>query len=189
MGVMPTIRHPDLDTEQRLEPALIRPLPLRRQTLAASLFVLALAAAGTSAAEQSEAGNGSGSGSPDSGNGASASQQDGEKASEPVTDAQLEKFATAFGDIRKVRAQYQQKLRQASNKEDKAQLKKEGRRSMMAAIQNAGLDVAEYQRIGKRLNQDQALQKRLQKMMQDKRGGASTGAGGEGTDSSEAATQ
>jgi len=178
MGVMPAIRHPDLDTEQRLEPALIRPLPLRRQTLAASLFGLALAAAGTSAAEQSEAGNGSGSGS-----------QDGEKASEPVTDAQLEKFATAFGDIRKVRAQYQQKLRQASNKEDKAQLKKEGRRSMMAAIQNAGLDVAEYQRIGKRLNQDQALQKRLQKMMQDKRGGASTGAGGEGTDSSEAATQ
>ncbi len=145
---------------------MIRPLTLRRNTLAASLFCLALAAAGTSSAQDSEAGNGSGSGSSDSGSGASASQQDGDKASEPVTDAQLEKFAAAYGDIRKVRAQYQQKLQQASNKEDKAQLKKEGRRNMMAAIQNAGLDVAEYQRIGKRLNQDKDLQKRLQTVMQ-----------------------
>ncbi|PSQ94374.1 MAG: hypothetical protein BRD57_00570 [Proteobacteria bacterium SW_6_67_9] len=86
----------------------------------------------------------------------------------------MEKFAQAYGQIRSVRAQYQQKIQQAEGKEQKSKLKKEGRQEMMGAIQEAGLDVSEYQRIGKQLNQSQELQKRLQQKL----GGSGDSSGG-----------
>lgn len=113
-----------------------------------------------------------------SGSGADASEQSGEGPSgEPVSDTQLKKFAQAYGNIRSVRAEYQQKLQQAQDKEQQSKLKKEGRKEMMGAIQQAGLDVSEYQRIGKQLNQSQELQKRLQTMMAQQGGGSGSGSG------------
>lgn len=91
----------------------------------------------------------------------------GSSKAEPVTDAQLEKFAEAYGEIRSVRAEYAPKIRNAEDKQERAKLKKEGQQDMVSAIEDAGLKVAQYKQIGQRLNGDKELQARLQKIVQE----------------------
>jgi hypothetical protein len=125
----------------------------------ASALVAGLALSGSAVAANEDNSGGSG-------NAEAASEGNAEgNPGETVSDEELEKFAQAYGQIRSVRAQYQQKIQQAEGKEQKSKLKKEGRQEMMGAIQEAGLDVSEYQRIGKQLNQSQELQKRLQQKL------------------------
>ncbi len=156
-----------------------REIPLIHRTTASSRFITAAALALGLTVSATAIGADEGQGN--SGSGADASNQSGEgQSGEPVTDAQLEKFAQAYGNIRSVRAQYQQKLQQAEGQEEQSKLKKEGRKEMMGAIQEAGLDASEYQRIGKQLNQSQELQKRLQKMMAQQGGGSGSGGSGSG---------
>ncbi len=157
---------------QRENPLIQRNVTSTRFITAAALALGLTVSASAMAADEGQ-GN--------SGSGADASEQSGEgQSGEPVSDAQLEKFAQAYGNIRSVRMEYQKKLQQAEGKEQQSKLKKEGRQEMMGAIQEAGLDVSEYQRIGKQLNQSQELQKRLQKMMAQSGGGSGSGGSGSG---------
>lgn len=88
-------------------------------------------------------------------------------AQDQVSRADLEKFASAYSDLRSVRAEYMPKIQQADGKEEKAQLKKEGQKHMVQAVRSNGLKVAEYQAIGQKLNDSKALQTRLRKIMQE----------------------
>jgi len=90
-----------------------------------------------------------------------------EPAQDKVSRADLEKFASAYSEIRGVRAEYMPKIQQASGKEEKAKLKKEGQQQMVQAVRSSGLEIAEYQAIGQKLNSNKELQARLQNIMQD----------------------
>ncbi len=100
---------------------------------------------------------------------------------EPVSDAKLEQFAQAFQSIRSVRAEYGPKMQNAENEEERAKLVEEGKGKMKEAIRSSGMEVAEYKRIGRRLNEDKELQQRLQqvmkKQMQKGSGGQQPGSG------------
>ena len=106
-------------------------------------------------------------GSAQSGN--ASDQADAAASNEPVTEADLEKFAAAYGQLQTVRAEYGQKMQQAEDKSKQQELRKEGQQAMVSAIRNEGLEIAEYRRIGKKLNNDKELRSKLQSMMQEKR--------------------
>lgn len=106
---------------------------------------------------------------------ASGSGQSGQQQREPVSDEKLEQFADAFEEMRSVRAEYAPKLQETEDEQKRQELMKEGQAEMKDAIESSGMKVAEYQRIGQRLNQDQQLQQRLQKLMQERMGGNSSG--------------
>ena len=95
-------------------------------------------------------------------------QADAAATNEPVTEADLEKFAAAYGQLQSVRAEYGQKMQQAEDKSKQQELRKEGQQAMASAIRDVGLKIAEYRRIGKKLNNDEELRSRLQKMMQER---------------------
>ncbi len=126
-------------------------------TLAAALM-LALAPLSAAVAEDAASGN--------------DNSQSEAASGEPVTDAQLEKFAAAYGKLQNVRSEYGQKMKQADDDAQRKQLRKEGQQEMVGAIRSAGLDVSEYQRIGKQLNQDKELRSRFQSMVQGHGGGS-----------------
>lgn len=129
-------------------------------------LMLALAPMAAVAADESSGGQAGNSG-----------QQTEAAAGKPVTDAQLEKFAAAYGRIQQVRRQYGQKMKQAEEESQRKDLRKEGQQKMVGAIRGADLEISEYQRIGKKLNQDKELRSRLQAMLQDD-GGSQTGGSG-----------
>lgn len=122
-------------------------------------LLLALAPAGIASAADNE-------GSGQSGN--ADGQSDSAASSEPVTDADLEKFAAAYGQLQSVRAEYGQKLQQTEEESKQQALRKEGQQAMVEAIRDEGLKIAEYRRIGKKLNNDKELRSKLQKMMQER---------------------
>ena len=82
-----------------------------------------------------------------------------------VSQADLEKFAAAYGQIQQVRAEYGRKLQQTEDQAKREELKQEGQQEMIAAIEEEGLELSEYQQIGRRLNNDQELRSRLQQVM------------------------
>lgn len=135
-----------------------------------ALAPMAGAIAGDGADDGAQAGAGNGS------------QQAGAASGEPVTDAQLEKFAAAYGKLQKMRQAYGQKMKQAEDKAERKQLRKEGQQKMVSAIRSAGLEIAEYQRIGRKLSQDKELRSRLQALLQER--GAGQGGNGEQAGSS-----
>lgn len=87
-----------------------------------------------------------------------------------VSEDKLEQFAEAYADIRSVRAEYVPKLQQAEGEQEKAQLQEEGQQEMVEAIRSNGMEVGEYQQIGRRLNNDEQLQERLKQVMQEQQG-------------------
>lgn len=110
--------------------------------------------------------------------GSSASGNASGMAPEDVTDQDLEKFAAAYQELQKVRAEYGKKMKQAQDdKAKQKQLRQEGQQEMVGAIQDEGLKIAEYRQIGKALNQDKELRSRLQSMMQKQQGGDSGNSG------------
>ncbi len=141
----------------------------RTRFLSAALMAAALALSAPAVMAQQQ---GSGSGS-----GGGGSQQQNQ---EPISDAKLERFADAYADIREVRSEYVPKLQQAEGQEEQARLQEEGQQQMIAAIESNDMEVSEYQRIGRRLNNDQELQQRLKQIMQEKQGGSGQQQGGGG---------
>ena len=133
-------------------------------------LLLALAPiSGAVAADGADAGSGG-----DGTSGEAAASPSGD----PVSDAKLEQFAAAFSQMQQVRREYGQKMKQADEKARRKELRKKGQQEMVGAIRGSGLELAEYRRIGKRLNQDEALRSRLKSMMQQQRGSGQSGSSG-----------
>jgi len=135
---------------------------LARAALAACL------ALGTAApALASSSGNGSG-------NGGSVSLGSGSSQQGHVSDQKLRKFGAAYMQLRSIRVQFVKKLKNADGKKERTQLKKAGQKKMIQAIRSQDLKVAEYQQIGRKLNGDKALRKRLRKILQQEKKGAAS---------------
>lgn len=102
--------------------------------------------------------------------GSTSDQSDTAASGEPVTEADLEKFAAAYGQLQAVRAEYGQKMQQAEDESKQQELRKEGQQAMVSAIREEGLEIAEYRRIGKKLNNDEELRSKLQDLIQEGNG-------------------
>ncbi|MDZ7747811.1 MAG: hypothetical protein U5K43_02400 [Halofilum sp. (in: g-proteobacteria)] len=118
-------------------------------TLLAAALTLVLA--GPAMAQNDNSGNA------DSGSGGDGASQ--------ITEAQLQKFADAYGAVRAVRAQYAQKMR----------------KDMLAAIKDSDLGLKEYRQISQQLKGNKELQKRLRTIAQQRaQQGQSGSQGGSG---------
>jgi len=122
----------------------------------AALVALGLAAPGWAADE----------GAADSGSAGSAT----DTRAEPVSDQQLEQFAVALTSMQQIRMEYAPKLRQAEDKAEQQRLKQQGRKEMIKAIRDSGLEVKEYNRIGNRIGTDSELKERVREIMQQQSG-------------------
>lgn len=90
---------------------------------------------------------------------------------EPISDEKLQQFVVAMGEIREIRMEYGPKLQEAENEEEQNQLRKEGREEMLEAIRDTGLGADEYNRIGRRINNDEELKNRVRSLAQEQNDG------------------
>lgn len=77
-----------------------------------------------------------------------------------LTETDLEAFVRAADHVRSLRAEYTPRIEQASG-EEALELRGEADGAMVEAIEQAGLDVAEYRRIGHLIDGDDELHARL----------------------------
>lgn len=83
-----------------------------------------------------------------------------------VTDAELEKYAKAQGQIRDIQDKYSSKVRQTDDRQDQQQLQTKANRKMQEAIQEAGLDVQTYNQIAMAIEQDPELRERVEQKIE-----------------------
>ncbi|MEF8833714.1 MAG: DUF4168 domain-containing protein [Halofilum sp. (in: g-proteobacteria)] len=76
-------------------------------------------------------------------------------------DEQIESFTTARADVRELQQEYAPKIQQA-DQEKAAQLKQEAQKKMVSAVEDAGLDVQEFNSIARAAQNDQELAKKIQ---------------------------
>ena len=83
-----------------------------------------------------------------------------------ISDNQLQLFVDVQSDIQDIVQDYSARLEGTDDPEAAAQLQQEASQLMVAAVEDIGLDVATYNNIAVALEQDEALQERVQEMMQ-----------------------
>lgn len=112
---------------------------MNRKSLTLGLFAALIAIApGVHAAE-----SGSGSGETD------------------FSDEEIESFTTARADVQKLQQEYASKIQQA-DQEEAAELKQEAQQEMTSAVEDAGLDVQEFNNIARAAQNDQELAEKIQ---------------------------
>lgn len=88
----------------------------------------------------------------------------GQQAMQPVTDEQLVKFIDAAADVQNVQANYAERVQKADDQAKAQELRQEAQNKMIGAVEESGLTVQQFNRIGQRLQTDQALVERLRSM-------------------------
>ena len=117
---------------------------MQHQRLTATILLTGLLAAAPAWAEQTNEASGSGA---------------------QVSDEQLQQFTLALAEVRSIRMEYMPRVQEAESREQRNQLKQQGREEMLEAIRDTGLEVDEYNRIGQRIGNDADLKRRVQEMM------------------------
>lgn len=130
------------------------------QQIKASILLAGLLSLGLGAPAQAQ-------NSGESGNGNAAASG----GSEPVSDEQLQKFVVAMNEIREIRMEYGPRMQQAEGEQERNQLRKQGRAEMLEAIRGTGLEAKEYNRIGRRINNDEELKRRVRELAQEQNNG------------------
>lgn len=95
-----------------------------------------------------------------------------------VSPAALHKFANAYEDVRQVRVEYITKIKTAKGSDQKKAIKKQAVKEMKQHISRY-MPVSRYIQIGKEINTNPALRKRLMAILQadQKKAGAGSGSG------------
>lgn len=78
------------------------------------------------------------------------------------TDDQIESFTVARADLQQLQREYASKIQQA-DQEKASRLKKEAQQKMVSAVEDAGLDVQEFNTIARAAQNDQELAGKIQK--------------------------
>ncbi len=86
---------------------------------------------------------------------------------QPVTDTQLEQFATAMSGVRSVQQEYSEAIQQSGNMEDAQALRAEAQQEMRGAVEDSGLSVSEYNTIAQQLQSNPDLSRRLQNIQSE----------------------
>lgn len=91
-----------------------------------------------------------------------AQQQMEEMADEPVTDEQLEQFASALDEIEGINDKFVEELEAAENQEEAQELQIEAQSQMVEAVEDSGLTVEEYNAIAYRMQNDPEVQEKIE---------------------------
>lgn len=83
-----------------------------------------------------------------------------------VDDAQLEQFATALTDVRDLGNEYSEQIASAESQEEAQELQQEAQVEMVAAVEDTGMTVQEYNQIAEQMSQNPELMERVQAMLQ-----------------------
>ncbi len=88
---------------------------------------------------------------------------DGDSASGGTNfdEGQIESFAVARADVQQLQQEYASKIQQA-DQEKAAELKQEAQQKMTSAVEDAGLDVQEFNNIARTAQNDQELAEKIQ---------------------------
>lgn len=76
-------------------------------------------------------------------------------------EGQIESFAVARADVQQLQQEYASKIQQA-DQEKATELKQEAQQEMTSAVEDAGLDVQEFNEIARAAQNDQELAERIQ---------------------------
>ena len=76
--------------------------------------------------------------------------------------SQIESFVDARADVQQLQQEYASKIQQA-DQEKAGQLKQEAQQKMVSAVEDAGLDVQEFNTIARAAQNDQELAEKIQK--------------------------
>jgi hypothetical protein len=81
--------------------------------------------------------------------------------SEPVGREMVNKFAAAYGSVQSIQEDYTNQLQEAETREQAQQLQQEAQQEVLAAVQNHGLSVQEYNEMIGRMDQDPELRQQV----------------------------
>lgn len=87
-------------------------------------------------------------------------------SADDVTDQQLEQFADALSDVRELGSQYSTEISAAESQEEAQELQREAQTEMVAAVEEAGLSVREYNTIAELMSQNPDLMERVETMLE-----------------------
>lgn len=99
------------------------------------------------------------------GGAAMAQQGQGQAQSPSFTESEVESFANVVQEIQSIRKEYQPKMKEAGDKQQKTALQKEAQQEMIGAIKEEGLTVKKYSQISKAIPNNPELSNRIKKHM------------------------
>ena len=120
---------------------------LKQISIAITLFALAFAAPGLMAQQ---------GGQPAPGYGGEQPTPQAE-----IDDAVIDRVATAMVQVRSIQQDFSKQLENVSDNEQARALQTEAQEEMVAAVQQAGLSVQEYNNVVERMNQDPQLRQEV----------------------------
>lgn len=123
--------------------------------VSASLLATGFAAAPALAAEQATQGQQ-----------APQAQQQAPQA-EDFSDQQLQNFASASQEIAGISQNYTQQLQDAEGSDQQQSIREEANQRMVEAVQDSGLEVEQFNRIGQAVQNDPEMMQRVQQMAQE----------------------
>jgi hypothetical protein len=88
-------------------------------------------------------------------------------AGAPVSDEQLDRFATAFQEVQQLQSKIEKDLSTAESPADAKALQQEASQEAAAIVEKSGLSMTEYTQIAQRLQGDEALRQRLEEKVRD----------------------
>ncbi|RUO27042.1 hypothetical protein CWE09_10210 [Aliidiomarina minuta] len=91
-----------------------------------------------------------------------AQQQMEEMQNEPVTQEQLEQFASALNDIERINDEFVEQLEAAETQEEAQELQISAQSEMVEAVEDSGLSVEEYNAIAYRMQNDPEVQQQIE---------------------------
>ncbi|GED21384.1 DUF4168 domain-containing protein [Halomonas halmophila] len=100
----------------------------------------------------------------DSSSTANQSQTQGQAQASNFSDQQLQKFADASKEIASISQDYTKQLQNAEGKEAQKKIREEANGEMIKAVESSGLKVETFNSIGKAVQQNPELMKKVQGM-------------------------
>lgn len=82
-----------------------------------------------------------------------------------VSDAQLQNFVEAQTKVNEIQVEYSEKIQSTQDPKKAQTLQSEAQDKMVKAVDEAGLDVQEYNQIAQQMSRDPALRERIQELM------------------------
>lgn len=82
-----------------------------------------------------------------------------------VSDAQLQSFVEAQTKVNEIQVKYSEKIQSTQDPEKAQTLQSEAQDKMIKAVDEAGLDVQEYNQIAQQMSRDPEMRARIQELM------------------------
>jgi hypothetical protein len=83
-------------------------------------------------------------------------------ASGEISDQVVETFAEARSEVLEISKQWTEKLQQADSAEEQERMRQQAQQEMVTAVQSSGMSVEEYNQVARAMQDDPALEKRIE---------------------------